>query len=81
MARPIPRLSILAPCFDEERCLAEFYARVTAAAHAAVGTDYEMVLVNDGSYDSTLNIMHALADDDPRLIAVTYPATMGTNVP
>jgi Glycosyl transferase family 2 len=56
-ARVSPRLSIVAPCYNEEAGLEEFYRRMTAAAQAAAGSDYEFVLLNDGSSDRTWAIM------------------------
>ena len=52
-ARVSPRLSIVVPCYNEEAGLEEFYRRMTAAAQATVGSDYEFVLLNDGSSDRT----------------------------
>ena len=46
-------LSIVVPCFNEEACLDALHERLTAAARAAVGEDYEIVLVNDGSRDGS----------------------------
>ena len=42
-------LSIVVPCFNEEACLDVLHERLTSAARTAVGEDYEIVLVNDGS--------------------------------
>jgi polyisoprenyl-phosphate glycosyltransferase len=38
-ARVSPRLSIVAPCYNEEGGLEEFHRRMTAAAQATVGSD------------------------------------------
>jgi len=72
-----PRLSVVAPCFNEEACLPEFHARVTAAVRAAVDADYEILLVNDGSSDRTLDVMRALADKDPRLVVANLSRNHG----
>ena len=48
------KLSIVVPCFNEEACLPALHERLAAAARDAVGEDYEIVLVNDGSRDSQL---------------------------
>ena len=53
--------------------------RLTAAARAAVGEDYEIVLVNDGSRDSSWAIIRGLAEDDPRWSASTCRATTATS--
>ena len=70
-------LSIVVPCFNEEACLGTLHERLTAAAEAAVGADYEIVLVNDGSRDSSWTIMRQLADRDPRLVAVNLSRNHG----
>jgi glycosyltransferase involved in cell wall biosynthesis len=72
-----PTLSIVIPCFNEEACLGELHRRVAAAARAAAGSSYEIVLVNDGSRDSTWPIMQALAADDPHLVAINLSRNHG----
>src|SRR3546814_15162280 len=66
-----PALSIVIPCYNEEGCLETLHARVGAAARAAVGGDYEIVLVNDGSRDASWPAMQPLAAGDPHLVAIT----------
>jgi len=76
-AVPHPRLSIVAPCYNEEACLPEFHRRASDAARATVGEDYEIVLVNDGSRDHTLAVMRALAASDPHVVAVDLSRNFG----
>jgi glycosyltransferase involved in cell wall biosynthesis len=76
-ARPRPRLSVVAPCYNEEAGLQEFHRRMTAAAKDTVGTDYELILVNDGSSDRTWEIMRELAARDPQLVAVNLSRRHG----
>ena len=54
-------LSIVVPCYNEQECLAALHARLTKAARATVGDDYELVLINDGSRDKTWAMMRELA--------------------
>jgi polyisoprenyl-phosphate glycosyltransferase len=70
-------LSIVVPCFNEEGCLAELHDRLAGAARTAVGDDYELVLVNDGSRDGSWPIMQRLAAEDPRLLAVNLSRNHG----
>ncbi len=72
-----PRLSIVAPCYNEEAGLEEFYRRMTAAAQKAVGSDYEFLLLNDGSSDRTWSIMADLVRRDPRLVVVNLSRRHG----
>jgi dolichol-phosphate mannosyltransferase len=76
-ARAAPRLSIVAPCYNEEEGLEEFHRRMTAAAEDTVGTDYELVLLNDGSADRTWSVMADLVKRDPRLVAVNLSRRHG----
>ena len=69
-------LSIVVPCYNEEGCLRELHVRLTRAA-AAVGGDYEIVLINDGSRDRTWEIMRELAAGDPRLVAINLSRNHG----
>jgi dolichol-phosphate mannosyltransferase len=72
-----PALSIVVPCFNEEGCLAELYERLTGAATKAVGGDYELVLVNDGSRDSSWPMMAAIAAKDPHVLAINLSRNHG----
>ncbi len=72
-----PALSIVVPCYNEAACLAVLHARVSAAAHAAVGDDHEIVLVNDGSRDDSWAVMERLAAADPRLVAINLSRNHG----
>ena len=70
-------LSIVIPCFNEQECLPTLHQRLTAAAKAAVGEDYELVLVNDGSKDRTWSMMQDLAAEDSRLVAINLSRNHG----
>jgi dolichol-phosphate mannosyltransferase len=72
-----PALSIVIPCYNEEGCLDLLHTRVSAAAKAAVGSDYEIVLVNDGSRDGTWPLMQRLAAGDPHLVAINLSRNHG----
>ena len=74
---PAPSLSVVVPCYNEAPCLPMLHARVSAAAHAAVGEDHEIVLVNDGSRDDSWAAMQALAAADPRVVAINLSRNHG----
>ncbi len=57
------RVSVLMPAFNAERFLAEAVDSVLAQTHE----DLELVVIDDGSKDATLDILHARAKLDPRL--------------
>ncbi len=55
----------------------EFYKRVSYAAEKLSGTDYQIILVNDGSPDKSLEIAKNLADQDKKLIIVDLSKNFG----
>jgi glycosyltransferase involved in cell wall biosynthesis len=72
-----PSLSVVVPCYNEEQVLVELHRRLTLACRASVGSDYEIVLINDGSRDRSLAVMHQLADRDRHVIAVNLARNFG----
>jgi polyisoprenyl-phosphate glycosyltransferase len=70
-------LSIVVPCFNEQDCLAELHGRLGAAARIAVGEDYELVLVNDGSRDDSWPAMQRIAASDTHVIAINLSRNHG----
>jgi polyisoprenyl-phosphate glycosyltransferase len=72
--RELTLLSVVAPVFDEEESLPEFHRRLAAALE---GTDYEIVLVDDGSTDRTPELLRELADEDRRLRVVSLSRNFG----
>src|SRR4051812_19189964 len=59
-------LSIVSTLYRSAPWLEQFHDRVSRAA-AAVASDYEIVLVNDGSPDPSLDIALQLLASDPRI--------------
>jgi len=57
------KLSIVATLYHSAPYIAEFYQRTSAAARQLVGDDYEIVLVNDGSPDNSLDLAVQGHDD------------------
>ena len=73
----MPQLSIVVPCFNEEACLNVLHERLSGSARAAVGDDYEIVLVNDGSRDGSWSLMQRMAAGDPKVVAVNLSRNHG----
>jgi dolichol-phosphate mannosyltransferase len=71
------KLSIVVPCYNEEACLAELHQRLSGAARVAVGEDYELVLVNDGSRDASWSVMRRMATEDAHVVAVNLSRNHG----
>lgn len=61
-----PYVSVVAPLYNEEECLPLLYERIRDACDA-LGKPYEIVLVDDGSSDRTLEILLEIARRDARV--------------
>ena len=60
------RLSMVVAAYNEEELLEDFI-RKSMRDLAKVSDDFEIVLVNDGSTDTTLDIARRLAEEFPEL--------------
>ena len=74
-----PTLSIVAPVYNEEAILPEFYARVRDVM-VALGDTWELILVNDGSRDESLPIMWSIAENDEHVRVVNFARNFGHQV-
>jgi len=70
------KLSIVAPCYNEESGLAEFVQRTTAV-FLSLECDYEIILVNDGSRDQTLQRARELGSQDPKIHVINLLRNFG----
>ena len=73
---PAPALSIVVPVYNEEGNVAALHAELTEVARG-LGQPYEIVFVNDGSRDTTLDRLSAIAADDPNLRIVDLDGNFG----
>lgn len=66
----IIRLSIVAPCYNEEEVIGELHSRCIAAAKAVVGDAFELLLVDDGSTDRSRDMIRRLTQTCPYTVAI-----------
>ncbi|HEX5692942.1 MAG TPA: glycosyltransferase family 2 protein [Roseiflexaceae bacterium] len=74
-----PTFSVAAPVFNEEALVAEFCQR-TIAALEPLGEPFEIVLVNDGSRDSSPEIIRRLHEQDPRIRVINFSKNFGHQI-
>jgi glycosyltransferase involved in cell wall biosynthesis len=72
--RSLRLLSVVAPIYNEEGLIDEFYARVCGALE---GIEFELVLVDDGSSDASPEILDRISDADPRVCVVSLSRNFG----
>jgi len=74
-----PRYSIIAPVFNEEETLPEFYRRTLAVMDQLDGSA-ELILVFDGSLDRSPEIGRELCAQDPRVKIINFSRNFGHQI-
>jgi polyisoprenyl-phosphate glycosyltransferase len=69
-------VAVVIPCYNEEGNLRETHRRVSQAV-ARAGLGYEIVYVDDGSYDSTPEMLRELQREDPHVRVVYLSRNFG----
>ncbi len=73
------RYSIIAPCYNEEGNLPELFRRIGEIMEQT-GESWELVLINDGSIDRTLEIMRELHATDLRVHYIDFARNFGHQI-
>lgn len=71
------KVSILVPCYNEEASLPILYIEIKKLMDSQSTYEWEVLFVNDGSTDGTLNIIQELRDKDKRLNYVNLTRNFG----
>jgi glycosyltransferase involved in cell wall biosynthesis len=71
------RLSVVVPCFNEEDVIVTTHARLAAALRAIPGAEPEIIYVDDGSRDRTLELLRGLAAGDATVRVVALSRNFG----
>lgn len=70
------QISIVAPVFNEEECLGEFYRRSRSVVDA-LKFEAEWIFVNDGSTDRSAEILSEFHRNDPRVKVLSFSRNFG----
>lgn len=71
------KISILIPCYNEEKSLPILYPELKKLMDNIINYDWEILFVNDGSKDNTINIIKALRAADNRINFVNLTRNFG----
>jgi len=69
------KYSVVVPAYNEEEVLPLSYPRLTAVMEGL--GDYELIFVNDGSRDGTLDMLRQLAAQDARVRVISFSRNFG----
>ncbi len=70
-------LSIVVPCFNEEASLRATHARILTSCKSQNIINFEIIYINDGSTDSTWQIITSYANGDPRIRGINLSRNFG----
>lgn len=71
-------ISVVVPCYNEEDVLMQFYdVCLNSLYELEESLDYEMILVDDGSKDKTLEIMRELSKIDSNVRYISFSRNFG----
>lgn len=73
------RLSIIIPVYNEYDSIPELHQRLSKVA-AAISADYELVFINDGSKDASLERLILLAQSDARVFYINFSRNFGHQI-
>lgn len=69
-------ISIIIPCYNEQETLPVFY-KAASAVLEDIGCNYELLFVDDGSWDRTLAILKTLAGEDVHVAYLSFSRNFG----
>ncbi|MBF0110576.1 MAG: glycosyltransferase family 2 protein [Magnetococcales bacterium] len=69
------KLSVVIPCYNEEKTLTQCVARVLAIADEEL--ELEIIIVDDASSDQSLRMAQALERENPRIRVCHHPVNQG----
>lgn len=70
-------ISIIVPCYNEEKALPYYYEKMKEIMEKMNYVDFEIIMVNDGSADETLQVMKSIAKSDSRMKYITFSRNFG----
>ena len=74
------KISILIPCYNEEKTLPLLYPELVKLMEGLPAYEWEIMFINDGSVDGTLKILQELRQQDKRVNYVDLSRNFGKEV-
>lgn len=74
------KISILIPCYNEEKTLPLLYPELVKLMEGLPNYEWEVMFVNDGSGDNTLQLLQQLREQDKRINYVDLSRNFGKEV-
>lgn len=69
-------ISVIVPVYNEQEVLPEFHQRLSTVMHL-LSADAEVIYINDGSTDQTLEVVSGLQSTDPSIVVIDLSRNFG----
>jgi len=79
LSNRMPTISIVVPCFNESEVLPSFYDRITEVLERCK-IDYEIIFINDGSDDQTLETLSTFRKKNQRVKLIDLSRNFGKEI-
>lgn len=66
------KISLIVPCYNEEESLPYFYEEFSKLSRQLSFYKFEVIFINDGSKDHTLQILKEFAAQDNRIKYISF---------
>ena len=73
----MPKVSVVIPMYYEEEVAEECYKRVKTVLSSLKDYEHEILFVNDGSKDKTLEILESIAEKDKQVKVISFSRNFG----
>lgn len=70
------KISIIVPCYNESGALPVFYDEVSNIL-SQMNYNYEIIFVNDGSFDDTFDVIYRLTKSDNKILFISFSRNFG----
>ena len=71
------KITIIIPLYNEELVLKECYNRVSNICNSIDNYEYEIIFINDGSQDKTLEMLESIAQNDNHVKVISFSRNFG----
>lgn len=74
------KISFVIPVYNEEKGFSQFYEKMLLPELKKLNYDYELILVNDGSTDKSLQIIQKISEKDDHVKVLCFSRNFGKEV-
>ena len=71
------KITVIVPCYNEEEALHYYYEEMSRVMTLMNNYDFELLFINDGSKDQTLQVIKELSEKDQRVRYASFSRNFG----